>query len=102
MALTFDPFSLRSHFRNLQYHQLNEIKGKYVNAHSAKILHEKISNRQVKTVFILFLNARSGSATTTSSPVKPLGAVLYWKPVALTKNTTVVVNSALVATVSYQ
>lgn len=36
----------------------------------------------------LFLNRVSG--TTTSSAVKPLGAGLYWKPVALTKNPTVV------------
>lgn len=37
----------------------------------------------------LFLNRVSGSTTTTSSTVKPLGAGLYWKPVALTKNLTV-------------
>lgn len=37
----------------------------------------------------LFLNTVSGYATTTSSAVKPLGAGLYWKPVALTKNPTV-------------
>lgn len=50
----------------------------------------------------LFLNRVSGSTTTTSSTVKPLGAGLYWKPVALTKNTTVVMYGALVAAVSYQ
>lgn len=43
----------------------------------------------------------SDCTTTTSSAVKPLGAGLYWKPVALTKNPTVVEYGALVAAVSY-
>lgn len=77
--------------------QLN--KSRYVNACGAKtILHEKISNRHVITFFFLFLKRVSGSST-TSSVVKPLGAGLDWKPVALTKNPTVLGCRAFVAAV---
>lgn len=47
-----------------------------------------------------FMNVVSNSTTTTSSVVKPLGAGFYWKPVALTKNTTVVMYVARVAAVT--
>lgn len=55
-----------------------------------QLMHEKLSFSEV-----------SGFTTTTSSHVKPLGASSYWKPVALTKNPTVVaVFSALGALVT--
>lgn len=43
-----------------------------------------------KLIFHHSFSEVSDFTTTTSSHVKPLGASSYWKPVALTKNPTVV------------
>lgn len=92
-------FSLQRRYRRV--YCPTSMKHKYVNAREGKaILHRKIRNWCMKPFFVL-LSRVSGCTTTTSSPVKPLGAGLYWKPVALTKNPTVVDYGEVVAAVSY-
>lgn len=96
--LTFDIFIIMRHKRG---YCTTSMKDKYVNAGEGKaILHQKIRNWCMKPFFVL-LSWVSGCTTTTSSALKPLGAGLYWKPVALTKNPTVVDYGEVVAAVSY-
>lgn len=59
----------------------------------------KKGNQLTNETSFHFMNIVSSSTTTTSSVVKPLGAGFYWKPVALTKNSTVVMYGARLADV---